>query len=66
MLLAILGLAFAFLPAVIAICRKHHQALAIALLNLFLGWTLLGWVAALIWAVTNPAAPQTVIIRERA
>ena len=27
---------------------------AIAVLNLFLGWTVMGWVAALVWAYTLP------------
>ena len=39
-------------PAFIASTRGHHQTMAIFVLNLFLGWTLLGWVGALVWAVT--------------
>jgi Superinfection immunity protein len=42
-----------FLPAFIASKRNHRQTTAIALLNLFLGWTFVGWVAALVWAVSN-------------
>ena len=42
-----------FLPSIVAHNRKHKNASAIAILNLFLGWTLLGWVVALIWAVSN-------------
>ncbi|MGZ5859103.1 MAG: superinfection immunity protein [Burkholderiaceae bacterium] len=41
-----------FLPSFVAIGRAHHQTSAIVLLNLFLGWTLLGWVLALVWAAT--------------
>ena len=41
-----------FLPAIIASARNHHQRLAIFVLNLFLGWTFLGWLLALIWACT--------------
>ena len=41
-----------FLPGMIAIERKHHQAAAIFMLNLLLGWTVLGWIAALVWAVS--------------
>lgn len=36
-----------FLPMVIAIQRNHHQAAAIVVINIFLGWTFLGWVVAL-------------------
>lgn len=42
------------LPSVIAASRKHRNREAIAALNLLLGWTGLGWVAALIWALTVP------------
>ena len=41
-----------FLPALIAHNRKHKNRDPIFLLNLFLGWTFLGWVIALIWANT--------------
>jgi hypothetical protein len=42
-----------FLPTIIAAIRKHNNTAAILLLNLFVGWTFLGWVAALIWASTD-------------
>ncbi len=42
-----------FLPTVIAALRKKHSVLAILVLNLLLGWTLIGWVVALIWACTT-------------
>jgi hypothetical protein len=41
-----------FLPSIVGSSRQHHQQLAIVMLNLFLGWTFLGWVAALVWACT--------------
>ena len=47
---AIFGLYF--LPAFMAKSRKHHQSDAILLTNIFLGWTAIGWVVALIWAAT--------------
>lgn len=42
-----------FIPTIIAFFRQHNNKLAIFLLNLFLGWTLLGWVIALVWSVTK-------------
>ena len=39
-----------FIPSFIG--RNKKQANGIILLNLFLGWTLIGWVGALIWAST--------------
>lgn len=51
-LLYIFGaLALYFLPAIIAWNKKSRTG--IFLLNLLLGWTLLGWIAALIWSVTS-------------
>jgi hypothetical protein len=41
-----------FLPTIIALARGHHNGFAIFLTNLLLGWTLIGWVIALIWSVT--------------
>ena len=49
---AIIILFLYFLPSLIAANRKHLNAMAIFVLNLFLGWTLLGWVGALVWACT--------------
>jgi len=45
-------LAIYFFPSMIAIGRKHHNRAAIVLLNLFLGWTALGWIASLVWSAT--------------
>src|ERR1700674_3627300 len=42
-----------FLPTVVALIRGHLSALAVFLLNLFLGWTLIGWIIALIWSCTG-------------
>lgn len=39
-----------FLPSFVAAGNKHRQSTAIFLLNLLLGWTVLGWIAALIWS----------------
>jgi len=41
-----------FLPTVVAILRKKKNALPIFLVNLFFGMTFVGWVVALIWALT--------------
>lgn len=43
-----------FLPAIVASSRGHHQATAITVLNLVAGWTLVGWVVALVWAFVRP------------
>lgn len=51
-----LAVAVYFLPLFIACFRKHPSALAISALNFLAGWTLVGWLAALIWALTNAPA----------
>ena len=45
-------IALYFLPFGLAKYRKHHQSDAILMTNLLLGWTVLGWIAALIWSAT--------------
>ncbi|SDI08907.1 superinfection immunity protein [Chryseobacterium taeanense] len=42
-----------FIPTYIAFSRKKANTGAIFALNLFLGWALIGWVGALIWALSN-------------
>lgn len=42
---------FYFLPFAIAFNRKRANTGAIFALNLFLGWSLIGWVVALVWAL---------------
>jgi len=44
------GFVFYFLPSIVALVRGKRDTLAICLLNLFLGWTLIGWIIALVWA----------------
>jgi hypothetical protein len=39
-----------FAPTIIAAAKKSRRAGAVAALNLFLGWTLIGWVVAIVWA----------------
>ena len=45
-----------FLPFVIAMVRHHKAKLAIFLTDLLLGWTVVGWLAALIWACNSNTA----------
>lgn len=52
-LLGIFLLLIYFAPAISAAQRKHPNTAAITCLNLFLGWTGIGWIIALIWSYTN-------------
>jgi len=41
-----------FLPTIVAASRQHQNGLPIFVVNLFLGWSLIGWVIALAWSLT--------------
>lgn len=40
-------------PWIVAGARGHSSVGGIAVINLFLGWTLIGWVVALAWACSD-------------
>ena len=44
----ILSMLLYFLPTMIA--RDKHDVMAIFIVNLLFGWTIIGWFVALIWA----------------
>jgi hypothetical protein len=45
-----------FLPAIVAALRHAHNATGILLLNLFFGWTGIGWFVALLMAICSTPA----------
>ena len=45
-------MALYLLPTIIAKLTKHQQSTKIFYLNVFTGWTGLGWVGAFIWSLT--------------
>jgi hypothetical protein len=49
---AIAALILHFIPTLIALLRGHDNTFAIFLTNLLLGWTVIGWIVALIWSFT--------------
>lgn len=42
---------FHFLPSCIAIIKRHRHKWPIIAVNVFLGWTLIAWVGALVWSL---------------
>jgi hypothetical protein len=50
-----------FLPTIVAFNRNRHNKGAIFVLNLFLGWTVLGWVVSMVWAVSSSQSPVIVV-----
>ena len=49
----IVGFGVYALPALLAWSMGSPQRVAITLVDLLLGWTILGWIAALIWAIMS-------------
>ena len=61
------GIGVAYLiPAFMAHAQPHPRERSIILLNLLTGWTGIGWLAALIWAVSGPADSERPHISEEA
>jgi Superinfection immunity protein len=54
------GFVMYFLPTLIAVIREKKDKLSIFLLNFFLGWSVIGWVVALVWALKTD---QVVYVR---
>lgn len=54
----LVGILMYLMPSIVAYERKHHQKVAIFILNIFVGWTFFGWVACLVWACTEVRRQQ--------
>lgn len=55
-------LAVYLIPTIIAFARGHASKWGIGVLNIVLGWSLVFWVVALIWALSNKGQSQTTIV----
>lgn len=53
MILAIIIVVVYFLPSVIAWKKKKRNQNAIVFIDVFLGWTVILWFVAMIWALTE-------------
>ena len=49
----IVAVAIYALPTLLAWSMGSPQRIAITLLDVLLGWTILGWMAALVWAIMS-------------
>lgn len=52
-LIAIAAVFLYMLPTMVAVSRKHRNTAPIAVVNVFFGWTLVGYVGCLVWALIN-------------
>ncbi len=55
----VLLLALYFAPSIVATRRSCKATDGIVIVNLFLGWTFVGWVVALAWAASGETKPKT-------
>jgi hypothetical protein len=51
-----------WLPTLIAVVRRTPSAMGVAALNFFLGWTVIGWIVALVWALASSPVPQVIYV----
>jgi hypothetical protein len=62
LVIVLLCLFLYFLPSVISFKRRVRARVQVLIVNLFLGWSLLGWFIVLVWAfspnVDQPLAPS--------
>jgi hypothetical protein len=57
--LPIFGIGFVmyFIPSIIALAKSKPNTLTIFLINFFLGWSLIGWIVALVMALREEVPP---------
>lgn len=51
LIIGAVALTFYFVPTLVGMARNTKRIGGIIVVNIFLGWTLLGWVGAFVWAV---------------
>jgi len=60
-----LGAALYFLPTILAVARNKTNVVGILLVNFLLGWSVIGWIVALVWAVStervDPVPPAQMV-----
>ena len=57
-ILLISGIFIYLLPSIVAGSRDHRNVMPIVALNIFAGWTFVGWLASLIWSLTDNTEEQ--------
>ena len=52
-------------PTIIAACRRHPDTPGLMSFNLFLGWTIAGWLVSLVWALRPTPRPVPILAPTR-
>lgn len=55
----IAGLSLYFLPTIIATTRALRRLPSIFAVNLIVGWTIVGWIATLLWVLADRHSPRS-------
>lgn len=56
-----LGAGLYLLPTIVAVTQHRNNVAAIAAINILLGWSFVGWIVALVMALTKDAQPVQVV-----
>jgi len=59
-LITLFAIALYFVPTIIAVLRHSHLTLPVVLINVLLGWTLIGWVVALVMSLMEPGQASAI------
>lgn len=54
-----------WLPTIVAISRHTHSALGVAMVNFFTGWTGIGWIVAMVWALGASPSERVIYVERR-
>lgn len=57
---SVLAIVIYIIPSYIAYNRKHNNKVAILIINILLGWTLVGYILSLIWALYGEGSKNLV------
>ena len=60
------GLILYFVPFVVALVRKTPNVGSVFVINLFLGWTVIGWIIALAMAAGSTRSNRLLLVRSQA
>jgi hypothetical protein len=52
------GVSIYLLPTIISFIRKHPKKISIGFTNIFFGWSVIGWILALIWSLSSTKPPD--------
>ncbi len=58
-LMIVAGVGVYLLPSILTSFKGHDRLLAITVLNVLLGWTIVGWIGALVWGLFYPGRKGT-------